>query len=573
VLAAFETETMIKNILAAKVRLAGLDMAVINPAGSAGNRLILWHSDAGTPAPTETALATRRHWHGTLELVDQRWDAVFVRSATFQAGVASWTPIAVLLGGLAVTASIVGYLWFSLRQTQQLERLTRSLHATTEDLRRHATMLDHMARHDALTGLPNRAAFRDAVADGLRRARRGQGLAVMYLDLDRFKSVNDTLGHPVGDQLLCEVASRLRHEVREVDTITRFGGDEFAVMQFGVDQTEAAEALAQRLIEALSRTYVIAGHQVVVGASIGITLASHDDSDVEQLLRRADIALYAAKRAGRGVCRCFEPTMDRDAQAWRGLEMDVRRALDRDEFELYYQAQVAIADGAIRGFEALLRWRHPNGSLGLPGDFIQCAEETGLIVPIGNWVLRTALTEASHWPPGIRVAVNLSPYHLAREDLVANIEAALAESGQTGDRLELEVTENALLEQHPAGQESLKRIRALGVRIAMDDFGTGYSSLSHLRNFPFDRIKIDQSFVAGMTESREGAVIVHAMLQLATGLGIATTAEGVETQEQLTQLAAAGCREAQGFLFSRPVPAGEVPRMLADHPPAMALPA
>jgi diguanylate cyclase (GGDEF)-like protein len=569
VLGAFETATMIENILAAKVRLAGLDMFVFDPAASPGNRLIYWHAADATPAPSEASLLAGRHWQGTLELVDQRWDAIFVPAAAFTAGVGHWGALAVLAGGLIFTASIVGYLWFSLRQTQQLERLTTSLHETTAELRRNGAKLDHMARHDALTGLPNRVAFREAVADGLRRVRRGQGLAVMYLDLDRFKAVNDTLGHPVGDQLLCEVARRLRDGVREVDTITRLGGDEFAIAQFGVEQPAIAETMARRLIDALSRPYDLSGHHVVVGASIGITLAGRDDLDVDQLLRRADIALYAAKRDGRGICRCFEPAMDRDAQAWRGLEMDLRHALQHGDFELYYQPQVSMADGRVRGFEALLRWHHPNRSVMLPGDFIRCAEETGLIVPIGTWVLRTALSEAAHWPEGVRVSVNLSPYQLVRDDLTETVEAALAASGQTGERLELEVTENALLQQYSAGQETLRRIRALGVRIAMDDFGTGYSSLSHLRSFPFDRIKIDQSFVAGMMESHEGGVIVRAILQLATGLNIATTAEGVETPAQLEQLAANGCREAQGFLFSPPQPAGEVFRLLADWSPVI----
>ena len=255
--------------------------------------------------------------------------------------------------------------------------------------------------------------------------------------------------------------------------------------------------------------------------------------------------------------------MDVEAQTRRGLEMDLRRRAGAWRFELYYQPQVTIADGQVRGFEALLRWHHPTRGLLLPGDFMQCAEDTGLIVPIGAWVLRTALGEAAHWPAGVRVAVNLSPRQLAHDDLADMVEAALAASGQTGARLELEITEIALLRQHAAALATLKRLRALGVRITMDDFGTGYSSLSHLRSFPFDRIKIDQSFVGGMTESPEGGAIVRAILQLATDLNIATTAEGVETRAQFEQLAANGCHEAQGFLFSPPQPAGEVFRLLA----------
>jgi diguanylate cyclase (GGDEF)-like protein len=315
VLGAFETAAMIENVLAVKVSLVGLDLYVFAPDEPEGKRLVYWHSADLKSAPSEASLLATRHWQGTLELVDQRWDAIFVPSQAFvQVGAANWTALAVLAGGLVVTTSIVGYLWFSLRHTQQLESLTASLHKTTEELRHNGAKLDYMARHDALTGLPNRVAFRDAVADGLRRARRGQGLAVLYLDLDRFKAVNDTLGHPVGDQLLCEVADRLREVVREQDFITRLGGDEFAIAQFGVAQRGSAETLAQRVIDALGRPYDLGGHLVVVGASVGIILANHEDLDVDQLLRRADIALYAAKREGRGIYRSFEPAMDHDSQ-------------------------------------------------------------------------------------------------------------------------------------------------------------------------------------------------------------------------------------------------------------------
>jgi diguanylate cyclase (GGDEF)-like protein len=347
ILGAFETATMIENILAEKVRLLGLDLYVFDPDGPVGNRFIYWRSAHSRPAPSEASLLATRHWQGKLELVDQRWDAIFVPSDT-EGGVSDWTALAVLAGGLIMTALMIGYLWFSLRRTQQLERLTNRLRETTEQLRRNGAKLDHMARHDALTDLPNRIAFHEDVAAGLRRARRGQNLAVLYLDLDQFKAVNDTLGHPIGDRLLCEAAERLRATVRESDSITRLGGDEFAIAQFGVEQPRSAEMLARRLIDALSQPYDISGHQVVVGVSIGITLAGPDDLDVDQLLRRADMALYAAKREGRGTWRCFEPPMDHDAQAQRGLEMDLRHAVEHGELELYYQPQVAIADGTIR---------------------------------------------------------------------------------------------------------------------------------------------------------------------------------------------------------------------------------
>jgi diguanylate cyclase (GGDEF)-like protein len=574
ILGAFETGRMIENILATKLNLTSLEIYVFDPRGTPSDRLIYWHSTSGKPAPSEASLRAGPHWEGTIELLDQKWGAIFVPPVSFDSGFASWTPIAVLVGGLAMTGLIAGYLGLTLRRTRQLERLTTSLRETSEELRRNGAKLDHLARHDALTGLPNRMAFRDDVAGDLRRARRGPGLAVLYLDLDRFKAVNDTLGHPAGDRLLCDVAERLRDTVREVDTITRLGGDEFAIAQVGAEQPRTAETLARRLIDTLSRPYDIDGQRVVVGVSIGITLASQEDADVDQLLRRADMALYAAKRDGRATWRFFEPMMEYDAQARRGLELDLRNALEQNELALYYQPQVTIADGRVRGFEALLRWHHPDRGLVLPGDFIQCAEETGLIVPIGAWVLRTALRESAHWPDGVRVSVNLSPYQLARDDLAGTVQAALAASGQTGDRLELEITENALLEHYAAGQAALKHLRTLGVRISMDDFGTGYGSLSHLRSFPFDRIKIDQSFIAGITESPEGEAVVRSIVHLAASLNIATTAEGVETRAQLDLLAADGCGEAQGFLFSPARPAGEVPRLLAGWPhpaPAMSL--
>jgi diguanylate cyclase (GGDEF)-like protein len=481
-----------------------------------------------------------------------------------------WTAIAVLAAGLALTGSIVAYLWFTVRRTRQLERLAASLRETGEELRRNGAKLDHLARHDSLTGLPNRMAFQDIVARDLRRGRRQPGLAILYLDLDRFKAVNDTLGHPAGDRLLCDVAERLRATVRESDTITRLGGDEFAIAQSGAEQPRAAETLARRLIDTLSRPYAIDGQRVVVGVSVGITLAGRDDADADRLLRRADLALYAAKREGRGLWKVFDLAMESAAQARRGLELELHTALEQDELALYYQPQISVADGQVRGFEALLRWLHPDRGVVMPGDFIQCAEDTGLIVPIGAWVLRTALRHAARWPADIRVAVNLSPCQLAREDFADMVEIALVATGQTGDRLEIEITENALIQNHANGQATLRRLRDMGVRITMDNFGTGHASLSHLRSFLFDRIKIDQSFVAGITESPEGAAVVRAILQFAASLKIATTAEGVETRAQLAELTAGGCGEVQGFLFGQPRPASEVPRLLAGWPAAFA---
>ena len=563
VLAAFETETMIRNILDTKMTLGDLDLYVFDPNGAEGHRLIYWQTYSGWPVPDDTSLLAAPHWQGTLALVDQQWSAIFLPSAATVPHFATGPAIALLVGGLSATGALVGWLWSSFRRTRHLEMLTINLRETTEELRRNGMQLNHLARHDALTGLPNRMAFRDDVAGFLRRMRRGQSLAVLYLDLDRFKAVNDTLGHPVGDQLLNEVAERLRSVVREVDTITRLGGDEFAIAQSGVDQPRSADLLAQRLIETLSQPYEIGGHMVVVGASVGVTLADHNDVDVDQLLRRADMALYAAKHSGRGTWRWFEPAMDAEAQLRRGLEMELRGAIEQGGLELYYQPRVSIAEGRMSGFEALLRWHHPHLGLLAPGDFMQCAEDTGLIVPVGAWVLRTALTAAAHWPPGVRVAVNLSPRQAANHGLEEMVVAALTAAGQTGTRLELEITEIALLRQNAVALAALRRLQVLGVLITMDNYGTGYASISHLRSFPFDRIKIDQSFVGGMMDSPESGAIVRAILRLASDLSIATTAEGVETRAQFDLLAANGCTEAQGYLFSPPLPAGEVSRLLA----------
>jgi diguanylate cyclase (GGDEF)-like protein len=568
VLGAFETEPMIANILASKLPMDTLEIYVFDPTGPPGTRLIYWHSATGKPFPAEASLLAGRHWQSTLDLVDQHWGIIFAPSDKFDEAVQNWTAFAVLAGGLTFTGSIVFYLWLTVCRTRQLERLTASLRETGEELRHRGARLAYLARHDTLTGLPNRMGFRDNVANELQQTRRGSGLALLYLDLDRFKAVNDTLGHSAGDRLLCDVADRLRESVREVDSITRLGGDEFAIALTASEPARITEALAARIIDAVSRPYTINGQLVVVGVSIGIALADNDDADVDLLLRQADMALYAAKRNGRGTWRFFEPAMEFDAQTRSGLELDLRNALERDELELYYQPKISLADGQVRGLEALLRWNNPDRGLVMPGDFIQCAEETGLIMPIGAWVLHTALREAANWPACVRVAVNLSAYQLARDDLAEAVEAALADAGQPGARLELEITENALIEHCAAGQATLKRLRASGVRISIDDFGTGYASLRHLRSFTFDRIKIDQSLIAGITESAEGGAIVRAILNFAASLNLATVAEGVETRAQLDQLIASGCTEAQGLLFSPARRRIEVPRLLAGWPSA-----
>jgi diguanylate cyclase (GGDEF)-like protein len=389
-----------------------------------------------------------------------------------------------------------------------------------------------------------------------------QKFAVLCLDLDRFKSVNDALGHPFGDKLLRHVAERIRGCVREGDTVARLGGDEFAVLQGNISEPSEASLLAARLNAAISAPFDLDGHQVVIGVSVGIAFAPSDADDPDQLLKSADMALYRAKSDGRGTYRYFEREMDALMQARRELELDLRRAIAESEFELYYQPLINLTSGKICGFEALLRWNHPTRGLIPPTDFIPLAEETEMIVPIGEWVLRQACLEATKWPAELRVAVNLSTVQFKKRDLADIVSGALADAGLAPKRLEVEITESVLLLNNEATLTTLHQLREIGVRISMDDFGTGYSSLSYLRSFPFDKIKIDRSFVHDLPTSQDSMAIIRAVTGLGASLGMATTAEGVETEEELAHLKREGCTEAQGYLFSRPKPASELPALL-----------
>jgi len=433
--------------------------------------------------------------------------------------------------------------------------------ATYEDVteRRQAeAKIMHMARHDALTNLPNRVLLRDKMEQALGR---GDNLAVMFLDLDRFKSVNDSLGHSVGDALLCAVTGRLQGVVRSIDTVARLGGDEFAIVQSGVRPTEASE-FAARVIETLLEPFEVLGHQVIIGTSIGIAMAPADGNEPDQLLRNADMALYRAKAEGRGTHHFFQAEMDAQMQERRRLELDLRKALLAAQFELYYQPLINVASGDVSGFEALIRWNHPERGLVAPDDFIPVAEEIGLIVPLGDWVLKQVCRDAAAWPANLTVAVNLSAVQFRNPTLALSVVSALGQSGLAPSRLELEITETVLLQDDRAVLDVLHQMRALGVRICMDDFGTGYSSLSYLRSFPFDKIKIDRSFISELGKKDDCVVIIRAVMRLGSSLGMITTAEGVETEEQLEILRAEGCMEVQGYLFSRPRPVAEIPSIL-----------
>ncbi len=425
--------------------------------------------------------------------------------------------------------------------------------------RKAEARIAYMAHHDGLTNLPNRELYQERLKQALDSNRR---VAVLCVDLDLFKNVNDSYGHPMGDRLLKQVADRLRSQVRGNNLAARLGGDEFAVILASDVSPNEASDFAARLIGALSAPYEIDGNEVVIGASIGIALSPGDGATGEELLRNADMALYRAKGDGRGVHRFFEREMDRQAQKRREMELDLRRAFANGEFELHYQPLVDIAADKISGFESLLRWRHPEKGMISPAEFIPVAEDIGLITSLGEWVLREACNEAVKWPDQVKVAVNLSAVQFRSRNLVQVVISALANSGLSPKRLELEITESVFLAETEANLAILHQLRELGVSISMDDFGTGYSSLSYLRSFPFDKIKIDRSFVKDLAKRSDCVAIVRAISGLGRSLNITTTAEGVETMDQLDWLRAEGCNEVQGFLFSGAKPASEVEQLL-----------
>lgn len=438
-----------------------------------------------------------------------------------------------------------------------------ALHEDITEQRRAQAQVAYLATHDALTGLPNRGALRDELQRLLARNKRGDDLAVLCLDLDRFKAVNDLLGHPAGDALLRQVAERLRQCARETDFVARLGGDEFAVLQCGTPQPSSSTTLARRIITALSTPFDLDGHRAHIGVSVGIAIAPFDGEEPERLLKNADLALYRAKSEGRGILRYFEPAMDAQIQARRSLESDLRRAVALEQFHVAYQPQVDTDSGRVVGFEALLRWQHPVRGNIAPVDFIPLAEETGLIVAIGRWVLAQACRDAASWPETISVAVNVSSVQFADGSLVREVINALGDSGLQPGRLELEITESVLMRDADQALLMLRELRQCGVRVAMDDFGTGYSSLSYLRSFPFGRIKIDRSFIHDIETNAEAQAIVRAVCGLGCSLGMAITVEGVETLGQLAAARREGCSNVQGYLFSRPRPAVDVPYMIA----------
>jgi diguanylate cyclase (GGDEF)-like protein len=438
-------------------------------------------------------------------------------------------------------------------------------HEDVTELRRAEERISYAAHHDALTNLANRTQFGEQLDQALKRVGRGEQFAVLYLDLDNFKFINDTLGHLSGDELLKAVASRLQKCIRNTDTLARLGGDEFAIIQTAVEQPADVAYLAVRIQEAINEPCELAGHRFIVEASIGIAMSPDNGVEAEQLLKNADLAMYQAKADGHGTFCFFEPEMDARVKARNTLEFDLRQAIMYGQFELYYQPLVNLQNGKITGCEALLRWHHPKRGVISPAEFITIAEESGLIEQLGEWVLRTACAEAMTWPDDIKVAVNVSPVQFKNQTLALTVIGALAASGLPARRLELEITETAIIHSEEATLVKLSQLREMGVKIALDDFGTGYSSLSYLQRIPFDKIKIDRSFIKNIADNDLSLAIVQAVITVAKARNVITVAEGVETEQQKELVRTLGCSEMQGYLFSRPVPVQDLLQFFPTH--------
>ena len=450
-------------------------------------------------------------------------------------------------------------------RTRRLIDANQRLKVEIADRQESQARSQYLAYHDSLTGLGNRLLFKEQLEEALKDLSvTPHPLAVLFLDLDGFKAINDTLGHSIGDLLLKSIAIKLRDLLPRTDRIARLGGDEFAILQISASQPASSIALAEKIIEIVGHPCSIEGHDVTVGASVGIAVAHPGEMNAEGFLKSADLAMYSAKSDGRGTYRMFDPAMDAVVQTRRMLERDMRTALAQDGFRLFYQPLVNLQTKKVTTFEALMRWEHPERGNIRPSEFIPVAEEMGLIVQLGEWALREACAEAVGWPDGICVSVNLSPLQFAKGNLVSTVMSALASSGLPASRLELEITESILLEKSERNLAILNQLREFGVRISMDDFGTGYSSIGYLRSFPFDKIKIDQSFVRDLLVDEGSLAIVRAIAGLGVSFGMTTTAEGVETEEQMRRLNLEGCIEVQGYLFSKPVPANEIIKLLGS---------
>ena len=428
------------------------------------------------------------------------------------------------------------------------------------------TKVAYMAHYDGLTDLPNRTLFNESFARALKRQTPGKGTAIWCLDLDNFKNVNDTLGHPIGDKLLQIIARRLEACVSERDLIARLGGDEFTILRADLGSADEARQLAEKIIEAVSEPIEIDGHSILAATSIGIAISPSDGNCVNELVKNADLALYTSKDAGRNRFSFFEQGMDQAARQRREIEMDIRGALSKNELSLHYQPLINIETSATVGYEALMRWQHPERGAIKPDDFIPIAEETGLIVQLGEWVIREAIAEVARWPEHLSVSINLSPAQMRSAGLIPTIVNALATNGVSAARVEFEITETVLMQDSESNLAILHKLKEIGLRVSLDDFGTGYSSLNYLRSFPFDKIKIDRCFIDGVDTRTDCRAIIQSVIHLANSLGMETTAEGVERREQLAQLDIEGCTNAQGFLFSKAIPASELTDLRSPAP-------
>jgi diguanylate cyclase (GGDEF)-like protein/PAS domain S-box-containing protein len=502
------------------------------PAASLGMPIAGLFHPGESPDRWRRYLDDLQHWHPFRDVVSLCEDANGINRTVRLAG----KPV------LDASGKAIGYRGTATDITAEIEAGRRA---------------EYLAMHDPLTGLPNRVLLLERLEQAIASVSRRRDMAALLLiDLDRFKDINDTLGHPAGDLLLQQVAVRLSACVREVDTVARIGGDEFSLVLVGIKDAADAQLLSRRLLETFQTPFDLSGHEVLVTISVGVALIPIDGSIPDRLMKHADIALYRAKEEGRNTGRFFEPEMDARLQRRKALERELRLALSRDELALYYQPKVSLRNDEVAGVEALVRWQHPERGLVPPSEFIGVAEETGLILQLGEWVLRTACRQAAAWP-GLEVSVNISPAQFRQPDLVQIVRSALQDSGLEPHRLELEVTESVLIQQPDAAAKLLDDLKALGVHVAMDDFGTGYSSLSYLQRFHFDKIKIDRSFIWAIGKEPTATAIVRAVINLADSLGMVTCAEGVETDEQLGALRHEGCSEVQGYLFGKPMPAAE----------------
>jgi diguanylate cyclase (GGDEF)-like protein len=543
-LGVFETAAMISDILGPERTTAALDAAFFATDAAAGTRAFYSYAKRpakpGAPLPELANLASERHWRGAVQLADQRWDAVFTPSDPELSLASHWQSLTVLLAGATVTAISALYLRRILLAKERIA---------------------YLARHDVLTGLVNRSEFAERVKICL--AQPNETAAVLCVDLDFFKIVNDTLGHPVGDQLLREVAARMSEVCDPGDCVARLGGDEFAVLRVGGPQPERSSSLSKQLVETLSRPFAIDGHAITIGASVGVALIPDDGREIDTLMRKGDMALYRAKAQGKNQSCFFSAEMDLAWQARGQLEADLRQALARGEFVLHYQPLSGLEADRIHAVEALIHWHHPQRGRVQPAVFLPLAEELGLIRAIGAWAVRRACADASRWPGAIEVAVNVSAEQFKRGDLVELVESACRDSGLDPSRLQLEIAEAALLTDADRVLATLRGLRAIGARIVLDNFGTGYSSLNYLRQFPFDKLKIDKSFVDGIEADGNGYAILENVAKLAAQLGIRTTAEGIETAEQRNVVRSMGYDEIQGRLVGTPKSASEIAAMLA----------